>query len=192
MQMIRIACLMVIGASLAVGTAHRAAAQVPGAVYTVVVPAGQFGSSAFVNAVTGSIAAAAKFCADLGDKAYLVDCLAERLTVVAGDIPQDSDYAEVSQVLLSTSAQLATLARSNRDTGRQRAHATRKGTNERTTRPLTPVASSAAASVNRRAAEILDSTRTVLLRSAESSTEKRNQYARIAQAVGSTKVLLRA
>ncbi len=167
-------------------------AQVPGALYTVVVPAGQFGSPAFASVVVGGIAAAKKFCADLGDSAYRVDCLAERLAVVAQDIPDDSDYGEVSEVLQATSDQLAALARQNRDLSRSRSHATREGTEEKTTRPLTPVSPSAAASVNQQAIEILDSTETILLRSAESSTEKRNQYAQIAEAVGSNKVLLRA
>lgn len=170
----------------------QALAQAPGAVYTVVVPSGQFGSSAFANVVVGGIAAARKFCADLGDSAYRVDCLAERLSVVADQIPADSDFAEVSGVLKSTSDQLAQLARSNRDTDRTRAHATRTKTQERTTRPLTPVAPAVAASVNQQAIEILESTETVLLRSAESSKEKRNQYAKIADAIGSNKVLLRA
>lgn len=189
---IRVACAkLVLGFAVAFPSV-RVEAQVPGAVYTVVVPAGQFGSPAFLSAVAGGIAAARKFCSDLGDSAYRVDCLAERLGVVADSIPEDSDYGEVSQVLRQTSADLERLARSNRDTGRGRSHATRSGTDERTTRPLTPVAPAAAASVNQRAIEILENTETVLLRSAESSAEKRNQYAQIAQAVGSNKVLLRA
>ncbi|MEX0286111.1 MAG: hypothetical protein AB3N23_16000 [Paracoccaceae bacterium] len=170
----------------------QAAAQVPGAVYTVVVPSGQFGSNAFVGVVVSGIAAAKQFCSDLNDSAFRVDCLAERLALVASEIPADSDYADVSAVLKDTSNQLAQLARSNRDGSRGRAHATQQKTQERTTRPLTPVAPAQQAAVNQQAIAILESTETILLRSAESSKEKRNQYAKIADAVGSNKVLLRA
>ncbi len=170
----------------------QAVAQVPGAVYTIVVPSGQFGSQAFANVVVGGIAAAKQFCSDLNDSAYRVDCLAERLALVADGIPTDSDYAEVSDVLKDTSKQLADLARKNRDSTRGRAHATQTKTNERTTRPLTPIAPASAASVNQEAIAILENTETILLRSADSSQEKRNQYAKIADAVGSNKVLLRA
>lgn len=167
-------------------------AQAGGAVYTVVVPSAQFGSQAFAQVVTSGILAAQRFCRDLGDSAYRVDCLAERLSVVAEEIPQDSDYAEVSEVLKTTSDQLADLARQNRDRTRARAPAVRTTTQERTTRPLTPVAPDVAAAVNQQAIAILEETQTTLLRSAENSSEKRNQYAKIAEAIDSNKVLLRA
>lgn len=188
----RFAGFAALGICLGAGIAAPVAAQVPGAVYTVVVPSGQFGSPAAAGAVVSGISAAKKFCSDLGDSSFRVDCLAERLALVADTIPKDSDYAEVSAVLKDTASQLEGLAKSNRDPQRGRAHATRSGTDERTSRPLTPVAPAAAATVNQQAIAILENTETVLLRSAESSAEKRNQYAQIAQAVGSNKVLLRA
>lgn len=178
--------------ALATALVQPASAQVPGAVYTVVIPAGQFGSPGAAAAVVSGIAAAKQFCSDLGDSAFRVDCLAERLAVVAETIPKDSDYSEVSEVLKQTSDDLARLARANRDTQRGKSHAVRQKTDERTTRPLTPVSAAAVQSVNQQAIAILENTETILLRSAESSTEKRNQYAKIAEAVGSNKVLLRA
>lgn len=167
-------------------------AQAAGPLYTIVVPSAQFGSQAFARVVTSSLLAAQKFCSDLGDTAFRVDCLAERLSVVAAEIPDDSDYGEVSEVLKTASDQLADLARQNRDPARGRSHAVRKNTDQRTTRPLTPVAPQAAAAVNQQAIAILEETQTVLLRSAENSTEKRIQYAQIADAIDSNKVLLRA
>ena len=169
------------------------AAPVPGVVYTVILPAGEFGSQAFTAAMVGSFAAAKKFCAEIGDTAYRVDCLAERFGVIAGTVPRDSDYADLQKVLKTTSDRLAALARANRDPNLPRGRATRPGAKpETTTRPLTPVAPAASAKVNQQAQAILQETQTLLLRSAESSKSKQVQYARIADAIGSNKVLLRA
>ncbi len=169
-------------------------AQTPGVlVYTVIVPAGHFGSPAFTTVVVNGIAAARAFCADLNDDAYRVDCLAERLGVVADGIPADSDYGDVQAVLKETSRKLNDLARANRDRNRSAARAARGGdaTSERTTRRLVPVSPGAFASVNQQATAILEETQTVLLRSADTPNQLA-QYSRIAEAVGSNKVLLRA
>ncbi|MBJ6372834.1 hypothetical protein [Sedimentitalea arenosa] len=165
----------------------------PGVLYTVIIPAGEFGSSNYTAVVTANIAAARAFCASIDNDSYKVDCLAERLGQVSDEIPSDSDYAEVKQILSDTSDQLAELARTNRDTAQPRGRATSTGeTPVTTTRPLTPVTPSALPEVNAQAEAILDSTQTLLLRSAESSESKALQYSRIADAVGSTKVLLRS
>jgi hypothetical protein len=162
-------------------------------VYSVIVPAGNFGSSAFTAVVVSGIAAARKFCGDMNDAAYRVDCLAERFGVVADGIPADSDYAGVRTVLRETSRKLADLARANRDRSRPAARVARSGgaAPEQTTRRLIPVSPQAAATVNRQATAILQETETLLLRSAE-NTSQMSQYSRIAKAVGSNKVLLRA
>ena len=165
----------------------------PGVLYTVIIPAGEFGSSNYTAVVPANIAAARAFCASIDNDSYKVDCLAERLGQVSDEIPSDSDYAEVKQILSDTSDQLAELARTNRDTAQPRGRATSTGeTPVTTTRPLTPVTPSALPEVNAQAEAILDSTQTLLLRSAESSESKALQYSRIADAVGSTKVLLRS
>lgn len=163
-----------------------------GLIYTVIIPAGEFGSAAFTSVVVGGLAEARKFCGELDDSAYRVDCLAERFGVVAGLIPKDSDYGEVQEVLKSVSDRLAALARANRDRTLPRARATRTGTSQTTSRPLTPIASAAAQEVNQQALEILKETETLLLRSAEGSSSKIAQYAQIADAIGSNKVLLRS
>ncbi len=166
-------------------------------VYSVIVPAGNFGSSAFTTLVVGGIAAARKFCGEMNDAAYRVDCLAERLGVVADGIPADSDYGGVRTALRETSRKLADLARANRDRARPAARVARGGgggggaTPEQTTRRLIPVSAQAAATVNRQATAILQETETLLLRSAENASQM-TQYSRIAKAVGSNKVLLRA
>lgn len=166
---------------------------VPGAlIYTVILPAGEFGSAAFTGVLVAGLASAQKFCAELSDDAYRVDCLAERYGAMAKSIPRNSDYGEVQAILQSASDRMASLARSNRDPALPRGQATRPGSTETTSRPLTPVSAAASAQVNQQALAILSETQTLLLRSAEGSESKIAQYAQIAQAVDSNKVLLRA
>lgn len=165
----------------------------PGVLYTVILPPGEFGSNNYTDVVTSNIAAAQQFCADLENESYRVDCLAERLGEVSDEIPDDSDYAEVKEILKDTSEQLEELARANRDTTQPRGRATSQGETPITTsRPLTPVTPSSLPDVNAQAQAILDNTETLLLRSAEGSESKALQYSRIADAIGSTKVLLRS
>lgn len=174
-------------------TVPIARAQAPGSlIYTVVVPAGDFGSAAYTSVVVGGLSSAGKFCSELGNDAYRVDCLAERYGALARAVPRNSDYGEVREVLKSASEDLASLARNNRDRTLARGRATGPGSSQTTSRPLTPVDSAAMAKVNRQARAILAQTETLLLRSAEGSKSKIAQYAQIADAIGSNKVLLRA
>ena len=84
-----------------------------GQILTFVIPSGKFGSNNFTNLVVNSLAAAKQFCGAL-DKSYQVDCLAERIGAMAGQIPADGDYAEVRSILAKTSNDMASLARANR------------------------------------------------------------------------------
>lgn len=178
-------------ASLVLPSAPGMAQGIPGAVlYTVILPAGEFGSAAYTAVVVSGLAAAKKFCGAL-DEAYRVDCLAERFGELSKGIPKNSDYEEVQRVLKSASDQMANLARNNRSQALPRGKATRPGSTETTTRPLTPTSRATASQVNRQAQAILSSTETLLLRSAAGSKSKTLQYAKIAKAVGSNKVLLR-
>lgn len=180
-------------ASLVLPASIGMAGPIPGAlIYTVILPPGEFGSIAYTSVVVGGLAAVREFCAELKDTAYRVDCLAERFGALAKSIPKNSDYDEVQKALKSASDQLAELARNNRDRSLPRGRATRPGSSQTTSRPLTPVSSAAAAQVNQQAQVILAETQTLLLRSAEGSQSKISQYAQIADAIGSNKVLLRA
>ena len=60
-----------------------------------------------------------------------------------------------------------------------------------TARPLVAVDAAQLAAVNQQAEAILDEARTVLLRSS-GSNQRKSQYTRIAQALDSSKVLLRS
>lgn len=184
-------------ASLSLAIASPLAAQtVPGAVYTVVVPAAEFGSPAYLQYVLDGLSAARAFCAGINDETLNVDCLAERLSQIGAEVPDDTDYVGVRSVLNDASKQLADLARANRDSGRSRVTASQAGTEPgtlaaKTARPLVPVSADAVAAVNSQALAILAEAQTVLLRSAASG-EQKTQYTRIADALDSNKVLLRS
>lgn len=169
------------------------AAQAPvGGLYSLVLPGGAFGSNQFTRVITTTLGTAAKFCGAL-DKAYRVDCLAERIESLAQDIPADSDYAEVRGVLQDTADKMERLARSNRDRAQPRRSVASGGANPvRTERPLTPVRPAVVDNVNEQAAAILQQAETVLLRAPDDQAGKRAQYARIADALGSNKALLRS
>ena len=187
--------------ALAVLSAAIAAAPLPlpvqaqtpvGTLITFVVPSGDFGSKNFTDLLVNTMGAAKAFCGKL-DTAYRVDCLAERIGKLANDIPADSDYAEVRQVLNDTAREMSALARANRDRTLPRRTASVGGSApQRTTRPLIPVSPGALAAVNQQAAAILDRTQTLLLRSPDDEGGKKLHYARIAEALGSNKTLLRS
>ncbi|NIZ61700.1 hypothetical protein DL239_12040 [Sedimentitalea sp. CY04] len=164
-----------------------------GALYTVVVPTGDFGSANFARHLVSSLASVRAFCGDLDNSAYQVDCLAERFSAVSDSIPEGTDYDEVRALLNSASQDMAKLARNNRDWDLPRGQAAREGgAAERTTRPLTPVSAEVQEAVNRQAIFILEEVQTQLLRSASGSQSRYAQYAQIAQAIDSSKVLLRS
>ena len=170
-----------------------ALAQAPvGALVTMVIPAGEFGSKQFTDVLVTSLGAAKGFCSQL-DQSYQIDCIAERLDKMASDIPKDSDYEEVKALLKSTSDEMSDVARRNRDRTRPRQKASSGGSNpQTTTRPLTPVAQASLIEASLQAAAILDRTETLLLRSPDDDSGKSLHYARIAEALGSNKTLLRS
>lgn len=190
---IRLPCAAAI-LSLAVQLPVASAAPLGGGglVYTVILPAGEFGSSNFTAVLVQGFAAMKQFCGAL-DANYRIDCLAERMGELASDIPDDTDYDEVQEALKSASDRMAKLARSNRDRNLPRGKAKIPGTEgETTSRALNPVAQSALPNANKQAEAILAETQTLLLRSSDTADGKKAQYQRIADAIGSNKVLLRS
>lgn len=168
------------------------AVQAQGLTYTVVVPSGQFGSANYLGELLGSLASVRALCGNVSDGSYRVDCLAERLDAVAGEIPEGTDYDEVRAVIDDTAGKLAALAQENRDLGKGRIRVSTTGEDAvATARPLVAVDAARAAEVNAAAEAILEEARTILLRSA-GSRERRTQYARVAQALDSSKVILRS
>lgn len=141
------------------------------------------------NSIIVQLEGAASFCSRI-QSGYAVDCLSDQLAEAASELPTTGDYAEVREALESASTRLRGLTNANRDRSKP---AIRARTSSRaTTRPLRAVAPSVQASVQAQATAILEETATVLLRSADSSANRAIHFQRIAQAVDSTKVLLRS
>lgn len=168
-------------------------AQTPaGALITLVMPAGEFGSDKFTDVIVNTLGAAQQFCGAV-DQAYRVDCLAERLGNMANGIPSGTDYAEVKEILNAASRDMSSLVNANRDAARPRQNVRTAGAGaQSTTRPLTPIRQTSLAQVSADAAAILDRTETILLRSPDDEGGKKQHYARIASALGSNKTLLRS
>lgn len=146
-----------------------------------------------VDSIVESLEAATEFCGQLANRQYTVDCIAERLAEVARQMPNTGEYAEAKAAILEASQKMHALAVANQSSAVPRARAARAGSNPmRTTRPLTPVSVDRMEQVEAEATKILAEVETVLLRSAESSESRQIAYTRIAEAVGSNKVLLRS
>ena len=161
--------------------------------YTVILPAGEFGSSIFLRELLAGLSAAQVFCSKLQDKAFMVDCLADRMDRVARDIPEGTQYDEVRAVLRQTSRELSQLAVAHKDPARNRARvAVPNAAGQRSSRALVPVTSQMQTQVNAAAAAILEEAATVLLRSAEAAPQRSGQYTQIAKALASNKLLLRS
>ena len=121
---------------------------------------------------------------DLLPPEYRIDCLKQTFDRAARRIsPQNPAYSEARKVLRDTADQLDALVTNNLD-----AAAAPRTVGNKSARA---VQQSLASSLNQRAAAIIQEAETKLLR-ASGSSQRRSHYARIAQAVGSTKTLLRS
>lgn len=114
---------------------------------------------------------------------YRIDCLAQVYKRAAGAVAGKPDYRGARAALLNASRKLDALVEENHDQSEPRVKVG--------TRIYRPMSISAKKSVSDVAFAILQETETKLLRSGGSRT-RRLHYQRIAQAVGSTKVLLRS
>lgn len=146
-------------------------------------------TSAIVQQLTG----ARDFCGRIADADYIVDCLASEVGALADRMAERGDYAEARQELEQASRSLAQLATANRDPAKPAARARRTGTQPRTSaRELTPTRRAALGNLLDDASGILEEAETTLLRASQRGAERRVHFERIAEAVGSNKVLLRS
>jgi hypothetical protein len=144
-------------------------------------------------AIAGELASARNFCGGIADRNYIVDCLASEIGALADRMAESGDYAPVREQLEQASRSLNGLAQANRAPEKPRARARRGGPTPQTSaRPLTPTRAEALDEVLASAATILEEVETTLLRSTQQGDERRVHFERIAEAVGSNKVLLRS
>ena len=124
---------------------------------------------------------------------YRIDCVSEQFAALARSMPRTGDYAEARQVLQEASRELKALVRSNR--GASQASVSievETATGGSTVKRLTPIAPERQAAVTAAATAIIEEAATVLLRSRSATEERAAAFSQIAEAVDSTKVLLRS
>jgi len=145
------------------------------------------------ESILAAIDLAVDFCSGLSGSGYLIDCIGYSLWEISNAIPETGDYAEAREALQTAGLAIEALARRNADPTRPRGVARTPGPEGiTTTRPLTPVSPAAESALAETVIDIIEEAETVLLRSAESSAQRRVHYQRIAAAIGSNKVLLRS
>jgi hypothetical protein len=146
-----------------------------------------------IDIVVSSIKAGIEHCGQYTD-VWRVDCISDELERMARKMPRSTEYRQAKIELLAASARLRALAEQNADPKRPpiRRKAKVGNTNRTTTRPITAVAPNRVVATNRAADTVISELSTTLLRSAGNSASTARELTRVAQAVDSTKVLLRS
>ena len=130
------------------------------------------------------------FCGAIGSEEYVIDCLSERLGVIAAKLPETGEFTEMRTAIADASAQLGALAAQNQsDT---LASGVARSADTVTTRPLRPVATETLAASLQAADAIVAQTQIVLLRSSSNSQNRSLDFQRVAAVVGTSRSLLRS
>lgn len=148
-------------------------------------------TNSVTTAVVAQISTASAACEAVGTT-YRTDCLAKELKALVKNLPAQGEYAAAREALATASDELAKLSRQNRDYSQPRLQITVPSDSETKRRPVAAVKQESVAETNAKALAILEDTTTVLLRSAEGNNDVALHYQRIAQALNSSKVLLRS
>lgn len=151
------------------------------------------GNPAAAAAMVSSLQQVTVFCGNLADNEYVIDCLAERLEAVSRSYRNAEGLEDAQKAIADASRQLNEIARENRSKTKKPTRYQSKGANPvRTSRRLTAVATAKLDSAIAKALAVIENTETVLLRASDKSVERAAQFQRIADAIGSNKVLLRS
>ncbi|WP_052249107.1 hypothetical protein, partial [Leisingera sp. ANG-Vp] len=141
--------------------------------------------------VGGRIAEIRVLCGGAGP--YLIDCLAERFEALEKDLARLPGHEPVRKVLRQTARGLRQIARENRDPAKPHAKLHTTDSSQKTHRPLVAVAPERQAIAATQALAVLEEAQTLLLRSAENSPARSIvRFQQIAEAIDSSKVLLRS
>jgi uncharacterized membrane protein YgcG len=143
--------------------------------------------------VVASIEAGIEHCGQYTD-VWRIDCISDELDRMARKMPRTAEYRQAKIEILAAAARLRALAEQNADPKQPAVRRAVKVGNARrtTTRPITAVAPSRVAATNAVADAAISELSTTLLRSAGNSATTARELTRVAQAVDSTKVLLRS
>ena len=147
----------------------------------------------YTNAVIASIEKGTVHCGQYTD-VWRIDCISDELERMAQKMPRTNEYSRAKSEILAASARLHALAVQNADPAKPAVRRAAKvgNTMRTTTRPITAVAPDRVAATNRAANAVIAELSTTLLRSAPNSATATRELTRVAQAVDSTKVLLRS
>ncbi len=126
---------------------------------------------------------------DRVDLPYRIDCIRYGLRSTAELLPTEGDYGEVRKVLTSAADKLDQVVARNRDP--TAAPVVARGAGRRSP-GLSAIRPEAETRALREAEAILAEAETLLLRSSENSARRQVHFQQIAQAIDSTKVLLRS
>ena len=130
---------------------------------------------------------------DRAPSPYRIDCVSEQFAALARNMPRTGDYAEARQVLQEASRDLKALVRGNREAGGASVSIeVETATGGSAVKRLSAVAAERQAEVTAAATAIIEEAATVLLRSRSATEERASAFTQIAEAVDSTKVLLRS
>jgi hypothetical protein len=145
------------------------------------------------DVVVTSIEKGISHCGQYTD-VWRVDCLSDELERMARRMPRSGEYRQAKAEILAASAKLRALAEQNADPNQPpvRRAAEVNDVRRTTTRPITAVAPSRVVATNLAADAVISELSTTLLRSAGNSASTNRELTRGAQAVDSTKVLLRS
>lgn len=127
------------------------------------------------------------------NETYRIDCIRQTLLLAAARLPTRGDYAPVREALVDAAEKLDRIVEQNSAAASGRVTPPIGG------RPLAPtlpplraVSPEAQEKAVAEALAVLEEAETILLRSAENSTRRLEHYQQVAQAIDSTKVLLRS
>lgn len=155
-------------------------------------PGGQGASMAApdVERVVARIGEIAEYCGWFG-RGYEVDCLRDQYTQMRAWLPDTAAYMPLRQALWQAERDLGAVVRQHSEPqlGRGQARASGNPTALRASRGLVGTPGRAATAAAR---VVIERTETVLLRSVPAQDPRRVAFQRMAQAFGSTKLLLRS
>lgn len=145
---------------------------------------------ALTDAVVVDFNDAVSFCGAIDAEEYVVDCLSERLSVIAAALPETGEFAEMRTAIAQASRDLGALAAQNpSDT---LATGVARSDGDVTSRPLRPVSTETLPATLQAADAIVAQAQVVLLRSSTNSQGRSLDYQRVAAVVGTTRSLLRS
>jgi len=151
----------------------------------------QVATSQATSLIVTQLNEATEFCSAIGNAAYVIDCLSERLAVIEETMPETGEYAEAREVIGLASRGLRLLVDESPSADLPDGIARSTGADARqTNRPLRAVSTESLEETLLAAANIIDEAETLLLRSSASPEEI--HYQRVAEAMGSNKILLRS